>query len=926
MPAKVRVCTLINGEEVEFLCEPRQSLLEVLREELGLTGAKEGCNNGTCGACSVILDGVLVNACLVLAVEVEGKSITTVEGLAPVAGLHPLQQKFLEHAAVQCGVCTPGLIMSAVALLDRHPRPDERLVRAWLGGNLCRCTGYDKIVRAVLDVSGEPAALLAEDAEETAERPYRVIGTRPIRPDGADKVTGRALFGADVRLPRMLYGAVLRSPHAHARIVSIDARRAEAAPGVKAVVTAADVPSTGEEENADLYYHRANTLARDKVLYYGHAVAAVAAASPHDAEEALALIDVEYEVLPPVLDVRQAMQAGAPVLLPDLRTEEMGRTGDQPTNVAAHIQHKRGNLEAGFQAAAVIVEREFVTATVHQGYIEPQNATAQTGADGRVTIWCSTQGSFGVRDQVASTLGIPVSRVRVVPMEIGGGFGGKNTAYLEPLAALLSRKSGHRPVKLTMSRAEVLAATGPTSASAIRVKLGADRSGRITAAQASLAYAAGAYPGSPVDLGAITMFGPYRIDAVQVDGYDVVVNRPRTSTYRAPGATNANFAAETAVDELCEKLGMDPLEFRLLNGVREGDRRTDGPAYPRIGCLETVEAARLHPHYSAPLGEMEGRRRGRGVAAGFWGNYGGTSSASASVNADGTVSLAVGSVDLSGTRLAVAMELAEALGIAAEDVRPLVADTDSVGYTEGSYGSRTAFATGWAVYELAQALVRQLAERAALLWEVAPEQVTFADGAFAAECDSPPEAKAERCDRRLTFKELAARLDETGGPVTASASVAGNREGPTFAVHIVDVEVDPETGKVDILRYTAAQDAGTAVHPGLAEGQIQGGVTQGIGWALNEEYVYDDQGRLLNTSFLDYRIPTCPDVPMIEPVLVEVPHPDHPYGVRGMGEMPIVPPPAAIANAIYRAVGVRLTSLPMSPARILEALWAKEKE
>jgi xanthine dehydrogenase molybdenum-binding subunit len=911
MPAKVRVRTLINGEETEFLCEPRHSLLEVLREELGLTGAKEGCNNGTCGACSVILDGVLVNACLVLAVEVEGRSITTVEGIAPAAGLHPLQQKFLEHAAVQCGVCSPGLIMSAMALLDRHPHPDERQVRAWLGGNLCRCTGYDKIVRAVLDVSGEPAAPRAEEAEE---RPYRVIGTRPIRQDGADKVAGRALFGADVRLPRMLYGAVLRSPHAHARIVSIDARRAEAVPEVKAVVTAADVPSTGEEEDAGLAYQRANTLARDKALYYGHAVAAVAATSPHSAEEALALIDVEYEVLPPVLDVRQAMQADAPILLPDLRTDEMGRTSDRPTNVAAHVQYKRGDLEEGFRAAAVIVEREFVTGTVHQGYIEPQNATALYNADGQVTIWCSTQGSFGVRDQVAGTLGIPVSRVRVVPMEIGGGFGGKNTAYLEPLAVLLSRKSGHhRPVKLSMSRAEVLAATGPTSASAIRVKMGADRSGRITAAQASLVYAAGAFPGSPVDLGAITMFGPYRIENVQVDGYDVVVNRPRTSTYRAPGATNANFAAETAVDELREKLGMDPLEFRLLNGVKEGDRRANGLAYPRIGCLETMEAARQHPHYSAPLA-VEGRCRGRGVAAGYWGNYGGKSSASASVNADGTVSLAEGSVDLSGTRLAVAMELAEALGIAAEDVRPLVADTDSVGYTEGSYGSRTAFATGWAVYELGQALVRQLVERAALLWEVAPERVTFADGAFTAD------------GRRLTFKELAARLDETGGPVTASASVAGNREGPTFATHIVDVEVDPETGKVDILRYTAVQDAGTAVHPGQAEGQIQGGVTQGIGWALNEEYIYDERGRLLNTSFLDYRIPTCPDVPMIEPVIVEVPHPGHPYGVRGMGEMPIIPPPAAIANAIYRAVGVRLTTLPMSPARILEALWAKEKE
>jgi CO/xanthine dehydrogenase Mo-binding subunit len=325
-----------------------------------------------------------------------------------------------------------------------------------------------------------------------------------------------------------------------------------------------------------------------------------------------------------------------------------------------------------------------------------------------------------------------------------------------------------------------------------------------------------------------------------------------------------------------------------------------------------MQAARQHPHYSAPL---EGRYRGRGVASGYWGNYaGGTSSASASINADGTVSLVEGSIDMGGSRLVIAMQLAETLGIAAEDVKARVPDTDAVGYTEGTYGSRTTFATGWAVYELGQNLKRQLVERAALLWEVAPDLVTLADGTFAAD---------GHC---LTFKELAARLDETGGPVTASASVAENREGPTFATHIVDVEVDPETGKVSILRYTAVQDAGTAVHPGQAEGQIQGAATQGIGWALNEEYIYDGRGHLLNTGFLDYRIPTCPDVPMIEPVIVEVPNPDHPYGVRGMGEMSIVPPPAAIANAIYRAVGVRLATLPMSPARILEALWAKQKE
>ena len=908
MSQKVHVRARINNEEVEFLCEPRQSLLEVLREELMLTGTKEGCNNGNCGACSVILNGMLVNSCLVLAVEVEGKTVTTIEGIAPPEGLHPLQRAFLEDAALQCGFCTPGVIMAAKALLDQHPTPTEREVRYWLAGNLCRCTGYDKIVRAVLEAAAVPNSVQKNPAQDKAqEKPYRVIGTRPIRHDGTDKVTGRASFGADIRLPGMLYGKVLRSPHAHAQIRSIDTSEAEALPGVKAVVTAADL----SEGAHNLRYQSNNILARDKVLYHGHAVAAVSATSPHIAEEALALIKVDYEVLPPVLDVRKAMRDDAPILLDDLRTDELGQKGEIATNIANHMQHQRGDVERGFQEAAVIVEREFHTATVHQGYIEPQNATALYNPDGQLTIWCSTQGAFGVRDQVSDILQIPVSRIRVIPMEIGGGFGGKNTVYLEPVAALLSKRSRHRPVKMVMSRAEVLAATGPTAGSYIRVKMGADESGRITAAEAYLAYEAGAFPGPLVSSGASIIFAPYRLENVQIDGYDVVVNKPKTDAYRAPGASNAVFAAEVVIDELCEKLGMDPLEFRAINGAQEGDRRPDGPVYPRIGYLETVEAARNHPHYATLLA---GPNRGRGVASAFWGNWGGRSSATASVNPDGTVNLVTGSVDLSGTRTSTAMQLAETLGIPVEDVKPRVADTDSVGYTEGSYGSRTTFATGWAAYELGQRLKRELIERAAQLWEVSAEEVTFEDGVFSSD------------DQQITFKELAARLDETGGPMMVSATVFPEGYGPGVATHIVDVEVDPETGKVDILRYTAVQDVGKAIHPGFVEGQLQGGVAQGIGWALNEEYVYDEAGHLLNASFLDYRIPTCLDLPMVDTVLVEVPNPGHPYGVRGVGEPPILPPPAAVANAIYRAVGVRMNVLPMSPTNILEALWEKQAE
>ena len=740
---------------------------------------------------------------------------------------------------------------------------------------------------------------------------YDVIGKNPHRHDATDKVTGRAQYGADIRLPGMLYGAMLRSPHAHARILSIDTSKAESYPGVRAVVTAKDLPDVESkiaelgEGTINLRHQSNNILAKDKVLYFGHAVAAVAAINSHVAEEAAALIEVKYEVLPPVLDVRKAMQADSAILLDDMRTDELGKKGDVPSNIAAHYQEQVGDIEKGFQDASVIVEREFFTSMVHQGYIEPQNATAQYNPDGQITIWCSTQGSFGVREQTAEILEIPISKLRVIPMEIGGGFGGKVGVYLEPVATLLSRKSGHRPVKMTMSRSDVLAATGPTSGSYIKVKMGASRNGKLTAVQATLAYEAGAYPGSPVGGGMGVMFAPYRIENALVDGYDVLVNKPRTAAYRAPGGTNAAFACETVIDELCEKLGMDPIEFRLLNGAKEGDRRLDGPVYKRIGFLETLEAAKNSPHYNAPL---EGPHRGRGMAAGFWYNYGGKSSASASVNSDGTVSLSTGSVDIGGTRTSLAMQLAEGLGIPAESVRPSVADTDSVGYTEGTYGSRTTFATGWAAYEVSKLLKEKLVERAALIWETEVDKIRFEHGSFSFD------------DKQMTFAELASRLDETGGPVVASAAVRPEHSGPAFATHIVDVEVDPETGKVQILRYTAVQDAGKAVYPMYVESQMQGGVAQGVGWALNEEYLYDEQGRLVNSSWLDYRMPVTLDLPMIESIIVEVPNPGHPYGVRGVGEVPIVPPPAALANAIYRAVGVRMNSLPATPARIVAEL------
>ncbi len=754
---------------------------------------------------------------------------------------------------------------------------------------------------------------------------FRVVGSRPVRHDGVDKVTGRARYAADTAMPGLLYAKVLRSPHAHARICGIDASRALALPGVYAVVTATDFPEASaefadQEEGAAVNYgfFSRNIMAREKALYMGHAVAAVAATTQHLAEEAAELIDVDYEVLKPVLTADDAMADGAPILHERLLTmaSPAFRSGgygdsDEQTNVANHFVFDDGDVEQGFSEADVIVEREFHTKAVHQGYIEPHSATAFWNRDGKLTVWCSTQQLFAVRDHISAVLNIPLSNVQVIPMEIGGGFGGKGMGgmYLEPVVSLLSRKAG-KPVKLVMSRKEVFEGSGPTSAAHITVKMGATKDGRLTVASASLVYEAGAFPGSPVPSGCRTMLAPYVIPNAHVEGFDVVVNTQKSAAYRAPGSPVAAYAAESVVDELANKLGIDPIELRLLNAAKEGTRQPTGPVFRRIGNVEMLEAARDHDHYQTPI---EGKFRGRGVASGAWFNGSGPASAVASVNPDGSVGLIEGSPDIGGSRAVMAIHVAEVLGIDVKDVKPAVVDTDSVGYCSGAGGSGVTFKTGRACYEAAQDVKRQMIERAARIWDIDADDVEY---------DANDAVLRHKQDSELsmTFSELSRQLNGTGGPIVGRATVNPGGVGNAFAMHIVDVEVDPETGKVDILRYTALQDVGKAIHPSYVEGQMQGGAVQGIGWALNEEYYFDDDGRMMNSSFLDYRMPVSLDVPMIDTVIIEVANPGHPYGVRGVGEACIVPPMAAISNAISNAIGVRMTELPMSPAKIVAAL------
>ncbi len=743
----------------------------------------------------------------------------------------------------------------------------------------------------------------------TATREYKVVGTRPIRHDGVDKVTGRAVYGADMNLPGMLYGKVLRSPYAHARIKSIDTSKAEAHPEVRAVVTSSVfAPSDPVGPVAVMgQMPTDNVLARDKALYKGHAIAAVAASSAHAAEEILSLIEVEYEPLPAYRDVQEAMADDA-VPLHDTWPNNPDLPGG--INVAAQEVYEFGDLDAGFEEADHVFEREYTTKTVHQGYIEPQNATAWWSPDGRLTVWCSSQGHFGVRDNIARILGMPVSQVKVVPLEIGGGFGGKIPPYLEPVAAMLSKQSGH-PVKMVMDRTEVLLATGPTSGALVRMKMGVTSEGKITAAHCWVALEAGAFPGAPLSGAASAVFSPYAISNVRIDGYDVVSNKPRTQAYRAPGAPIVMYCTESILDEIAQALNIDSVELRLLNVARQGDRRADGVTNGRIGAEEVMHAVREHDHMSAPLEQVEGKLRGRGWSMGFCRNNTGMACVVANVLDNGTVSLVEGSVDIGGTRTAIAQQFAEVLGIPVEDVNPSIGDTDTIGYTSVTGGSGVAFKSGWAAHEAAMDVRQQLIVRASLLWDTDPDNVEYDDGVLQHKSDS---------ELRMSFKEIAGRLPETGGPVVGRANMNPGGSGGSYAANIVDVEVDPGTGKVDILRYTALQDAGFAIHPSYVEGQIQGGAAQGIGWALNEEYYMGDDGSMMNTSLLDYRMPTSLDLPMIDAVIIEVGNPGHPFGVRGVGEANIAPPLAALANAIHNATGARLNNLPMNPQSIVAAL------
>ena len=684
------------------------------------------------------------------------------------------------------------------------------------------------------------------------EKDYKVVGSRVKRPDGVDKVTGKARYGADVSAPGGLVGRVLRSPHPHAQILKINTAKAEKLPGVKAIITSADLPDLTDGDQG-MAHILENCMARGRALYDGHAVAAVAAVDEQTAAKALKLIDVKYKKLPHVTDVDEAMQPDAPVLHENMFTRGVEPAPTKPSNISARTQMGYGDVDAGFAEADVIVERTYKTEQTHQGYIEPHACLASVNPDGTAELWVTTQGHFTFRNVCSKLLGLEIAKLKVTSSEIGGGFGGKTHVWAEPVALALSRKA-NRPVKLVMSRDEVFRASGPTSSTSIDIKMGARKDGTITAAVAEMRYQGGAFPGTWAMLGCMTAFACYSIKNNRSIGWDVVVNRPKVAAYRAPSAPMAAFAVESTIDVIAKEIGMSAIDVRLKNVAREGTQAPYGPTYGPIGIENTLEAVKSHPHMRAKLK----KNQGRGVACGFWFNIGGQTCVDLNIGIDGTVNLNVGTVDVGGARSSMAMIAAEELGIAYDDVKANIGDTASLGHNDTTEGSRGTFSSGMATIFAARDAIGVLKQRAATMWGIPLDDVEWQGGEAIATGDMHSNLPA------LTLKEIAAKSGRTGGPIAGHNEVVADGAGMGFASHICDVEVDPETGRSQIVRYTVVQDAGKAIHPDYVEGQFQGAAAQGIGWALNEEYIYGDDGRLQNPGFLDYRIPVCSDMPIID--------------------------------------------------------------
>ncbi|MFQ6016162.1 MAG: molybdopterin-dependent oxidoreductase, partial [Anaerolineae bacterium] len=976
----------INDQPHQLEVVPKERLLDVLRRE-GYFGAKHGCDTGHCGACAVILDGVAVNSCVMLAAQADGHSITTVEGLGRAGELHPLQRAFIQCGAIQCGFCSPGLIMAAQALLRENPHPTETEVRQAIAGNLCRCTGYLKPVQAVLraaaelrgeswpedtapelrplrEVFGPPERPGPERRERPAagpegevqpwaetevvappevelvvapERPgLRVVGQPEPRVDGPKLATGRATFTDDFVLPGMLHGKLLLSPHAHARINRIDASKARTLPGVHAVLTHEDIPrvpfTTAGQSHPIPGPQDCFSLPR-KVRFVGDRVAAVAAETPEMAEKALELIEVEYEVLPAILDAEQAQERGAPVIHDE---EDALDIPDAAHNLAAHVEAEVGDVEQGFAQADLVIENEYRVPRVQQTPLETHVCITYWDEDERLVVRTSTQVPFHVRRIIAPVVGLPLKRIRVIKPRIGGGFGSKQEILIEDICAHLTIATG-RPVRLEYSREEEFMASRSRHPMIIHMKTGVKRDGTITANQMSVLSDTGAYGGHaltvPCNTGSKSL-PLYRSPNIRFEVKAVYTNLPPAGAFRGYGAPQGFFTVESQMDEVAHALGMDPVEFRRRNWIRTGD---DNPLSVALGegkegfpqhivscglpqCVEQGtaaigwEAKRCEPGHG-PI------RRGVGIACAMHGSaIPGLDMGAASIkmNDDGSFNLLVGATDIgTGSDTILSQIAAEVLGCPIEDILIYSSDTDFTPFDKGAYASSTTFISGGAVKKAAEDVRQQIIAVAARMLEV--------DGAILHLADSRVWAPD---GRSVTLEEVALESlhHAEQHQIMATASHMSYECPPPFAAQFAAVEVDIETGEVRVLELVSAVDAGRIINPPMAEGQVEGSMAQALGYAVCEEMIFDPEGRLLNPRFGDYKIFAAGEMPRLVTILVETEEPSGPFGAKAVAEIPMDGVAPAVANAVFDATGVRIRQLPLTPERVWRALYGRRAE
>lgn len=766
----------------------------------------------------------------------------------------------------------------------------------------------------------------------TTDRPgqeYKVIGKSMPRVDGVEKVTGAAKFGADYSMPGMLWGKVVRSIYAHARIKSLDVSAAEKYPGVVCVLTANDINYAPHDPTG----RNNNPLARKTVIFFGQPIAVVAATSKEIADEAAQLVKVEYEPLPVLVDPVSAMQEGAYRLRHDgtedeEQEDEVDRSemnihasvgGDQQEasnlpNVTSTANFKEGDVEEGFRQSDVVIERTFRIGIFHQAYMEPHAALAQWSPDGTLTMWITSQGQFAMRDQLTRFFEMPASKVKVIATEIGGGFGGK-FGLITTLTAAVARKA-RRPVKIVISRSEEFLAATPAPYTYVKIKTGCKKDGTLTALQARVVMDTGAYPGAPMSIGTILIGGSYNFPNYELEGYEVLTNKANVGAYRAPGAPETTFAIEACMEDMARQIGMDPLDFRMKNAKDEGDLWPGQETpLPRVGLKACLEAAKNHPAWSDPLQEGEGK----GVAAGGWPGGAGGASAVVRANNDGTFTVVTGTVNLTGSTTGLAQIAAEELGVSLDKIEIVTADTSEAPMSPASGGSQITYTMGHAVSLAAIDARQKLLEYAANMLEVAPEDLEVNAGTIQVRGVPASGTEGER-KTSIEYSEVASRASGRQGPISGYGAFKPARSSPGYSATVARVKVDKETGAVKVTRLLGIQDVGRAINPMAVEGQIQGGVVQGVGMALTEEIMYDENGRVMNPGFLDYRLLTCPDLPEVETAIVEVPTDLGPYGARMVGEPSIVPPGAAVANAITNAAGVRVTNIPITGERLLNAL------